>query len=748
MVIVALGVAAAGSLRAPEPRPLSTAPGEFAAARALGHLNVIAADPRPVGSIASAEVRAYLEQELADLGLAPTVLTRVVTRWSSAEGPRIGTVANIPARMAGQAPTGRVLLVAHYDSVPTGPGAADNGANVAAILEVMRALRAGSPLRNDVDVLFTDAEEVGLLGAQAFVDSGRAGDPSRVVVVNLDARGVSGPAVMFQSVGGGDPEAVRAAGAFTTSLADDLFRMLPNDTDLTVFARAGMRGLNFAFIGGAGHYHTPRDDLDHLSAGSVQDMGDAGLAAVRQLGAADLAAGPGRPATAFSVLGRVVTYPAALTVPLAAIGAAAYLVLLLRSGPRTGLSRRQVTRAAATLTVPLVAAALIGLSAWWVLRRVRPDLALAWGFAHLVEVYAVGEALLVGVVLVGWYRWIRRSVSGLATTVAVLGWFAGLALLTAVLVPGGAYLFTWPTLTGVGAAYLVRHRVGPDPRWWLTVCAAMAVPAVVLLVPLVVLLVPLFGLSGTAIPLALSALLGAALIGNLIPKPAGRSVSVAVVVLALAGSTTLAAASVDRPGLTDPRPVSLAYLLEDDPATANWLSFGASGVPVVQDKLTGGSVRLDDRLPPLRGDILLSGPAALTPDPVMPEATGSVTTDDGIRRLRARLYAPAGTHRLFVYVDTSHARVLDATIDGVAFAGGTNQPAPITRWEWGFSYTGPPRAGVDLTLRTRGPVRLRLVAVRAGLPSGVSAPALPPEVTWSAWPDVAGQTYAVRTQAF
>jgi len=50
-----------------------------------------------------------------------------------------------------------------------GPGAADDGAAVAAVLETVRALRTQAPLRNDLVVLLIDGEENGLLGAQAVV---------------------------------------------------------------------------------------------------------------------------------------------------------------------------------------------------------------------------------------------------------------------------------------------------------------------------------------------------------------------------------------------------------------------------------------------------------------------------------------------------------------------------------------------------------------------------------------------------
>ena len=102
--------------------------------------------------------------------------------------------------MKGQGPSGKkaLMLCAHYDSVPTGPGASDNAAGVAVVLETLRALKAGPPLERDVIALFPDGEENGFHGSRLFVDEHPwAKDVS--VVLNFDARGNSGPSIMFET---------------------------------------------------------------------------------------------------------------------------------------------------------------------------------------------------------------------------------------------------------------------------------------------------------------------------------------------------------------------------------------------------------------------------------------------------------------------------------------------------------------------------------------------------------------------
>jgi len=106
---------------------------------------------------------------LRTLGLAPEVQIDFGLHTSKVQGDTIGLVHNVLARIPGQVPGKALLLCAHYDSVPTSPGAADDSASVAAILETVRALRASQPLRNDLIILLSDGEEPATLGAAAFV---------------------------------------------------------------------------------------------------------------------------------------------------------------------------------------------------------------------------------------------------------------------------------------------------------------------------------------------------------------------------------------------------------------------------------------------------------------------------------------------------------------------------------------------------------------------------------------------------
>ena len=287
---VVLGLAVMAS-QTPAPRPISTPAEVFSAARAMADVREIARAPHPVGSDDHARVQAYLMQRMTALGLTPQIQTgplspRAVQRMEregrSAQGL---TAANLVGVLPGRDPDRpAVLMMAHYDSVPGSPGAADDATGVAAILEAVRAIRARGGADRDLIVLLTDAEELNLDGARVFF----AAHPWRDrigAVVNLEARGGGGRAMMFET-GPGNARTIadyaRATGAATggpssNALAVFVYRLMPNGTDFTVAAARGLAGINLAFIGRPDQYHSPAATPDALDQGSLQHIGSQAL---------------------------------------------------------------------------------------------------------------------------------------------------------------------------------------------------------------------------------------------------------------------------------------------------------------------------------------------------------------------------------------------------------------------------------------------------------------------------------------
>ena len=208
------------------------------------------------------------------------------SKASRGSAHRAATVQNIVAKLEGTANTRAVLLVAHYDAAPYSLGASDDGAAIASLLETLRALKASAPLKNDVIFLATDGEEIGLLGASAFVQQHPwAKDVG--VVLNFEARGDHGPSIMFQTSDGNgwliDELAETVSRPVANSLSADIYKLLPNETDFTVFKQAGMNGLNFAYIEGVASYHSSLDNMANLDERSLQHHGMYALALARRL---------------------------------------------------------------------------------------------------------------------------------------------------------------------------------------------------------------------------------------------------------------------------------------------------------------------------------------------------------------------------------------------------------------------------------------------------------------------------------
>ena len=479
---------------------------QFSAGRAMRHLGVIAQTPRSVGSPGHDQARAYILEQLRGLGF-------------DAQQQDGAVVSNLMARLAGTAGGGKaVVLVGHYDTVPRSPGAADDGYAVATLLETARALKAGPPLKHDVIFLFTDGEERGLLGAKAFVH-GHPWGREAGLVLNFDARGDAGPFLMFQT---SDPDGwlveefgKAAPSPVANSMMSDIYRMLPNDTDFTVFRDAGVAGLNFACIDGFHAYHTQGDDLQHSDGRTLQHAGSQALALARHFGDADVNLnGEGR-AVYFDVLRAVlVRYSQGWALPLAVVAA-----LLFAAVVAYGLVKRQLTLsgvAQGLLALPLsIAGAAVLVAAAQSLGANGSETA-ARGYAYR-DLYLLGLLALTLAATSGVYVWFRRGVGAQDLTAGTLLWWLILTTLTTLFLPGGSYLFTWPLLFGLvalGLSLVMKSQL-PTSSARQLLFSACAIPAVVLVFPMAYLMLVGLALQWAAVIMALVVLALALIVPHL-----------------------------------------------------------------------------------------------------------------------------------------------------------------------------------------------------------------------------------------
>ena len=451
LVLLALlgGMAAKSLLVQPPPLRADNASGQFDAARAKARLAAILGDevPHPADSPANDRVRDRIAAQLRQMDLKPIVRDQVAcNELYKARGVACARVRNVIA-VLGPSTGKAVLLNAHYDSTPVGPAAADDGAGVATLLEVGSILRQRRPNR-PVILLFNEGEELGLVGARAFL-----ADPmSRNVVslVNLEARGVRGPVNMFETSRPNAAAIAAFAGAverpIANSLSTDVYRLMPNYTDVNSFSERGWVTLNLAPIGNETRYHSAGDDLAALDPATLQHMGDQTLALAETLSS-------GLPATSagdriFMDLGG----RALITLPL--IIGVALLMGLLAGLLVISLKRGSLVRGATVALGTIIGSAALSWLAVMAIGAVRHG--MFWRadplWTHLAT-YA--SAMLVAAVLLATIG--RRAA---ARQLRASFWliFVGIGAIIGIIAPGGIVFFLFPPLVALTGMLVAR--------WW------------------------------------------------------------------------------------------------------------------------------------------------------------------------------------------------------------------------------------------------------------------------------------------
>ncbi len=473
----------------PAPLPLDAPDTVFSAARADATLARLLGSerPRPAGSPEAAAFRARLQQDLTALGVPHQAITKksCYARWGQM---RCLTVTNIRAvvvpgaKRTEQSP--EVLLMAHTDSVPRGPGAADDASGVATILETIRALKArGLDGSRPLAALFTDGEERGLFGAFGY-----AADPANIartgVVVNVEARGNQGPSLLFQTHPGDAPlidlYAKAAPNPAASSLYAEIYRVLPNNTDLTPFLEAGVPGVNFAFIGNLRQYHSADDRRANISPTTLQHHGDNVLALTQALTRVDPATLQGGKAIYLDVLRRwLPRLPASWALPLSVVAFFLITVAGWRTRRERGTQRPVAAAFAPVMLLLLCLLAGFALYAPMALTgtpTLNPDnptlrailIAAGTGGPWPGDPVWLRLALAFGV----WAAalWTARW----AGPIACWLWFAGLAVASAIWLPGLSPYFLFPSLVAA-PLLLVTARRGRDVALFVSALAAMVI---------------------------------------------------------------------------------------------------------------------------------------------------------------------------------------------------------------------------------------------------------------------------------
>ena len=718
-----LVLAATFSVREHDPPaalPASAAPEVFSAARATRHLSVIADKPHPVGSAAHKLVQDYLVKQLSEAGLEPQIQIGVAV--GTGAPLQVITVQNVVARLQGTAASKAVLLVAHYDSMLNSFGASDNGSSIASLLETLRALKAGPALKNDVIFLFTDAEEQGLLGAKKFVAEHPWYDHVGVVL-NFDARGNTGPVLMFETSenNGWLIEQFGEAAPYPMahSLSYELYRLLPNVTDLTTFKQAGMPGMNFANIDGMNRYHSPQDNLQGVDESSIQHRGSYALAVTRKLANADLSHPRARNAVYFDLFGAVlIRYSGVWVFPLTLLVTALFVAVVITGFRKKKLTVHGIVIGFLSLLTTLVVASLVSWLLWKVTWMLRAGPSPEATQSRLLLLGFLALALAITLTVFTFVR-NRANVESLAAG-SLLFWLL-LLLVASVFLPGATFVLHWPMLFSLlGLGWLI---LAPEKRTSnlvsLVILSLCALPGIILMAPLIYQIFVGLTLDRPMVIVAMAVLLCGLLLPHLrlITAPfkwvLPGATAAAAIVLLVAGVLTHTAAPV--------RPADqIFYALNADTGKAFWAGDlsqrderNAQFFNGSQEK---GSLADFAYKRTSKQYTVNAAPAAPLPAPEM-----SVLEDksaDGVRTLRMRISSPRQAGALAVYID-SNAEVLNALLN--------KTPIENNLDPWAMRIDGFPEQGLELELqlKTTEPLRLRLVDQSYGLPAVTAAASAP-----------------------
>ena len=698
LFVVALAAVAISQTKPPRALDATAPADQFSAARAMPYVEQIAREPHPISTAANQRVRDYLMQQLAAFG-AEVQLHRTVGVTNSGRVIYAGTAENIIGRIKGTKGGRAVMLVTHYDSAPLAPGAADAGAGVASILEVIRALRAGAPLKNDVLVLYTDGEEEGLLGASGFVNDHPDVVRQIGVVLNFEARGSSGPVVMFETSDGNGwltREFARAAPhPMASSLAYAVYKELPNDTDMTVFKWAGLAGLNFAFSGSFENYHTPRDTPENLDPRSLQQMGANALALTRHFGNAPVTPVRQPDRVYFNWLGdRLVHYqPWVVWTVLA--GAVALLIGLLIAAVRRRLITVARTAAGFGGFMLLLLASLAGAHVTWRVTHFFAEDRLLVGDTWSNTLLVLGCVTTAAAFCIALQAWLVRKFGGYNVAAGQLLGFTIVTAAVAFASPAASYVFEWPLLLALAGLVVATCVDKPGTR---AICAAVgAAPTILIFAPLTYLLFVLLGLN--TISVSVVALLFALAVAAASPlfvqicRPA--RLPVALMFVASLG-LVIAGLSLSRFSREHPRGNSLLYSLNADDVKASWISYDESADAWTRQFLGDDPRRAKIPKFALGAEWpMFSAEAPLLPlEP--PRATVlSDQVEGGERVLNLHLASPRQANVLLMRMPpqvTVRSLLVNGRFHAIEGADAQNSA-------WLFRYTAPPPEGVEVELR-------------------------------------------------
>ena len=461
---------------------------EFSTARALIQLKEITKAPHFVGTEDHERVRLYLIEQLEQLGLNVETQEGFVinTKWISLNNSK-----NILAKIKGSENGKALLLLTHYDSALTPSfGASDAGSGVVTILESLRAyLASGKIPKNDIIILFTDAEELGLNGAKLFVKK-HLWAKEVGLVLNFEARGSGGPSNMIVETNGGNKNLIKAfidanpEYPLTSSLMYSVYKMLPSDTDSTVFREDGnIDSFFFAFIDDHYDYHTANDTYENLDRNSLQHQGEYLLPLIHYFANADLSSLKSDEDYVYVNIPafRMISYPFSWISPMLIVAIIMFFGLIFFGIKKRKLQLQGILKGFVPFLLSLVVCGLMGYFGWQLLLKIYPQYnEIQQGFTYNGHSYiAFFVFLTLGILFCIYYRFNKKE-NAINLLIAPLTIWLIINAAIAIYLKGGAY-FIIPVYFGLLSLWLLIRQEKPN----LIVMTILGAPAIFLFAPLV-----------------------------------------------------------------------------------------------------------------------------------------------------------------------------------------------------------------------------------------------------------------------
>ena len=459
----------------------------FSTQRALIQLKEISKKPHFVGNQTHQEVREYIVKELEKIGLE----TQIQEGYSISQWGNLAKPKNILARIKGNDNSKALLLLSHYDSNPhSSLGASDAGSGVVTILEGIRAFLAENKKpKNDIIILISDAEELGLNGADIFVNT-HPWSKDIGLVLNFEARGSGGPSYMLIETNQGNAnlmkEFVKANPEFpvANSLAYSIYKMLPNDTDLTRFrADKDIDGFNFAFIDDHFDYHTAFDTYERLDRNTLEHQGSYLMPLLHHFSNANLNnVKSTEDYIYFNVpIFKTVIYPFSWILPMLIIAVITFIGLLFYGFKEKSLNAKGILKGFIPFTFSIIISALFTFFGWETLKLLYPHYQeMLHGFTYNGHAYiAAFTCLTLAICFYSYYKF-KSAEKPVNLLVAPLFFWILICVVVALKLEGASF-FIIPVYFGLLSLFLMIRQQKPS----LILLAILAIPVLFIMSPLV-----------------------------------------------------------------------------------------------------------------------------------------------------------------------------------------------------------------------------------------------------------------------